>query len=107
MTGGSETTELYLKRLENLELIANSYREHEGRGRCNDFSIGVELEGSDDQPFTPLQYRRLGAIAAVLMRAYPAITAARIVGHSDIAPGRKTDPGPRFDWLRLHAEIDA
>ncbi len=79
----------------------------EGRSRCNDFSIGVELEGCDDQPFTPVQYRRLGAIAAVLMQAYPAITVPRIVGHSDIAPGRKTDPGPRFDWLRLHAEIDA
>jgi N-acetyl-anhydromuramoyl-L-alanine amidase len=79
----------------------------DGRGRCNDFSIGIELEGSDDQPFTPAQYRRLGAIAAVLMRGYPAITAARIVGHSDIAPGRKTDPGPHFDWLRLHAELDA
>jgi len=78
-----------------------------GRERCNDFSIGVELEGCDDQPFTPMQYRRLGAHAGVLMRAYPAITAARIVGHSDIAPGRKTDPGPQFDWLRLHAEIDA
>lgn len=79
----------------------------EGRRRCNDFSIGIELEGGDDAPFAPVQYRRLGAIAAVLMRAYPAITAARIVGHSDIAPGRKTDPGPQFDWLRLHAEIDA
>jgi AmpD protein len=77
----------------------------EGRGRCNDFSIGIELEGCDEQPFEPRQYRRLGEIARALMRAYPLITPARIVGHSDIAPGRKTDPGPHFDWIRLLAEI--
>jgi len=79
----------------------------DGRVRCNDFSIGIELEGCDEQPFEARQYRRLAEIARVLMRAYPAITPARIVGHSDIAPGRKTDPGPHFDWLRLHAEIEA
>ena len=78
----------------------------EGRGRCNDFSIGIELEGTDQAPYEPVQYRRLAAIAGALMRAYPAITPARIVGHSDIAPGRKTDPGPHFDWLRFHAEMD-
>ena len=78
----------------------------EGRRRCNDFSIGIELEGSDDKPFEPRQYRRLAQVARALMRSYPKITAARIVGHSDIAPGRKTDPGPHFDWQRLHAEID-
>ena len=77
----------------------------EGRTRCNDFSIGIELEGCDDRPFEPLQYRRLAQVARAVMRAYPAITPARIVGHSDIAPGRKTDPGPHFDWQRLHAEI--
>jgi AmpD protein len=79
----------------------------ESRAGCNDFSIGIELEGTDDDPFEPRQYRRLAEIARGLMRAYPAITPARIVGHSDIAPGRKTDPGPHFDWLRLHAELDA
>jgi AmpD protein len=79
----------------------------EGRVRCNDFSIGVELEGTDERPFEARQYRRLAAVARALMRAYPAITPARIVGHSDIAPGRKTDPGPHFDWLRFHAELDA
>jgi AmpD protein len=78
----------------------------DGRSRCNDFSIGIELEGTDAVPYAPVQYRRLAAIAAALLRAYPAITPARIVGHSDIAPGRKTDPGPHFDWLRFHAELD-
>ena len=77
----------------------------DGRRRCNDCSIGIELEGSDDRPFEDRQYRRLGEIVRALMRAFPAITPARIVGHSDIAPGRKTDPGPHFDWLRLLAEI--
>lgn len=79
----------------------------DGRERCNDFSIGIELEGSDDAPFEPRQYRRLAEVARVLMRAYPAITPDRIVGHSDIAPGRKTDPGPHFDWIRFHAELEA
>lgn len=78
----------------------------EGRSRCNDFSIGIELEGTDEQPFEERQYRTLAQVARALMRAYPAITPARIVGHSDVAPGRKTDPGPRFDWLRLHAELE-
>jgi N-acetyl-anhydromuramoyl-L-alanine amidase len=70
----------------------------EGRSRCNDFSIGIELEGSDHRPFTPTQYRRLAQVTHALMAAFPAITPDRIVGHSDIAPGRKTDPGPHFDW---------
>lgn len=77
----------------------------EGRERCNDFSIGIELEGSDHQRFTGRQYRRLGTLARALLRAYPAITPARIVGHSDIAPGRKTDPGPHFDWARFRREL--
>ncbi len=71
-----------------------------GRPRCNDFSIGVELEGCDVRPYTARQYARLVALAAALARRYP-ITA--IVGHSDIAPGRKTDPGSAFDWGRLRA----
>ncbi|MDX1497299.1 MAG: 1,6-anhydro-N-acetylmuramyl-L-alanine amidase AmpD [Salinisphaeraceae bacterium] len=70
----------------------------EGRNRCNDFSIGIELEGTDACPYEPVQYARLASLAAALMQAYPGITAQRVVGHSDIAPGRKTDPGEAFDW---------
>jgi len=73
---------------------------YQGRDNCNDFSIGIELEGSDDEPYTDAQYAALSAVTALLMRHYPAIGAHRIVGHSDIAPGRKTDPGPAFDWAR-------
>lgn len=71
-----------------------------GRERCNDFSIGIELEGTDDRPFTQAQYRRLAALIGALRNAYPITDLA---GHSDIAPGRKTDPGPCFDWPRLRA----
>ncbi len=73
----------------------------QGRERCNDFSIGIELEGTDDTPYTDPQYQVLAALIPVLRAAYPAITAGRIVGHSHIAPGRKTDPGPFFDWTRI------
>ena len=69
-----------------------------GRKQCNDFSIGVELEGVDDIPYTAAQYTRLARLAHALRRHYPITD---IVGHSDIAPGRKTDPGPAFDWSRL------
>lgn len=75
---------------------------HAGRRRCNDFSIGVELEGADHLPYDDRQYERLAAIIMALRRVYPAITPDRLTGHSDIAPGRKTDPGPAFDWTRLH-----
>lgn len=77
----------------------------DGRERCNDFSIGVELEGADDIPYTPMQYERLASVTSALMAAYPAITEERIVGHSDIAPGRKTDPGPVFDWSYFHERL--
>lgn len=70
----------------------------EGRERCNDFSIGVELEGCDDLPYEPVQYRRLAELTRLLMVAFPAITPLRIAGHCDIAPGRKSDPGPCFEW---------
>ncbi|NRP94627.1 1,6-anhydro-N-acetylmuramyl-L-alanine amidase AmpD [Marinobacterium sp. xm-g-59] len=72
----------------------------DGREQCNDFSIGIELEGSDDQPFTDQQYDQLVQITEQLLTHYPLITPHRITGHSDIAPGRKTDPGPCFDWDR-------
>ncbi|MDS4040023.1 MAG: 1,6-anhydro-N-acetylmuramyl-L-alanine amidase AmpD [Candidatus Competibacter sp.] len=81
---------------------------HAGRRRCNDFSIGVELEGADHLPYDDRQYERLAAIIMTLRRVYPAITPDRLTGHSDIAPGRKTDPGPAFDWTRLrHLLADA
>jgi len=76
-----------------------------GRERCNDFSIGIELEGSDEVAYEPIQYRRLSDAIVALCRAYPTLSLQRIVGHSDIAPGRKTDPGPAFDWMRLHALV--
>jgi AmpD protein len=78
----------------------------QGRGSCNDFSIGIELEGCDDEPYEQAQYRELAAIADLLMSAYPGITRERITGHSDIAPGRKTDPGEGFDWDRLYTLLD-
>lgn len=79
---------------------ASSYQ---GRERCNDFSIGVELEGADDIAYEPAQYRLLSAVILALCDAYPSLSLTRIAGHSDIAPGRKTDPGPAFDWQRLYA----
>lgn len=77
-----------------------------GRDKCNDFSIGIELEGSDDDAFTDAQYVSLAALCKQLMLLYPAILPEHLVGHSDIAPGRKTDPGPYFDWARLFALLD-
>ena len=75
------------------------------RTACNDFTIGIELEGTDTQPYTDAQYTRLADVVAALASAYPRITPVRVVGHSDIAPGRKTDPGPSFDWTRLAREM--
>ena len=77
----------------------------EGREGCNDFSIGIELEGTDDQPFTDAQYASLEALTQVLLRHFPQINEQRIQGHSDIAPGRKTDPGPAFDWRRYRGAV--
>ena len=71
-----------------------------GTGNCNDFSIGIELEGTDDEPFTDAQYASLATLTTTIRECYPAITDERVVGHSDIAPERKTDPGPAFDWQR-------
>lgn len=74
----------------------------QGRTCCNDFSIGIELEGEDDTPYTDRQYDVLADISNALMSAYSSLSARRIAAHADISPGRKTDPGPAFDWLRLY-----
>ncbi|CAI0931389.1 1,6-anhydro-N-acetylmuramyl-L-alanine amidase AmpD [Serratia ficaria] len=78
---------------------------YRGREKCNDFSIGIELEGTDLLPYTPQQYHGLQAVSALLIGQYPSL-AAHIAGHSDIAPGRKTDPGPAFDWDRYLASLE-
>ena len=72
-----------------------------GKSGCNDFSIGIELEGTDHVPYEEIQYEQLTAVLQAIMSTYPVITRDRIVGHEDVAPGRKTDPGPSFDWSRL------
>lgn len=77
-----------------------------GRERCNDFSIGIELEGTDERPYTARQYARLVAVTRKLLDAYPRLQPAHIVGHSDVAPGRKTDPGASFDWARFRALLE-
>lgn len=74
----------------------------QGRTCCNDFSIGIELEGEDETPYTAAQYEKLAAVTRAISAAYPAISGRKIAAHADIAPGRKTDPGPAFDWLRLY-----
>ena len=76
----------------------------QGWERCNDYSVGVELEGTDTAPYTDAQYARLNQLVAALSAAYPGL---RLAGHSDIAPGRKTDPGPAFDWRRLRVSAPA
>lgn len=75
----------------------------DGQERVNDFSVGIELEGTDHCPYTPRQYRGLAAVTDALMQRYPDLVAERIRGHSDIAPTRKTDPGPAFDWAWYRA----
>ncbi len=76
-----------------------------GESRCNDYSIGIELEGEDDTPYTDVQYRVLAAVLDAVFTAYPSISPREVAGHCDIAPGRKVDPGPAFDWLRLYDEL--
>ena len=75
--------------------------QYEGRDACNDFSIGIELEGTDDVPYEAAQYAAAADAIRALLIAYPKLSVDRLVGHSDVAPGRKTDPGPAFDWPRL------
>jgi len=117
----------YFKEIENLEVSAHllikrtgdvvqfvpfdkrawhaGVSEFNGSENCNDFSIGIELEGADDVPFESCQYDVLAQVTQALQKAYPAIEISRIVGHSDIAPGRKTDPGPHFDWTRYTSTL--
>jgi N-acetyl-anhydromuramoyl-L-alanine amidase len=78
-----------------------------GREACNDYSIGIELEGTDDEPYDDRQYPVLAALIAALQRAYPTLASGAIAGHSDIAPGRKTDPGSAFDWKCLEHWVSA
>lgn len=77
----------------------------QGRERCNDFSIGIELEGTDSDPYESIQYAMFGRIVALLCRSYPTLGPERIAGHDEIAPGRKTDPGIAFDWPLARALV--
>ncbi len=76
-----------------------------GRERCNEFSVGIEVEGTDFEPFTDAQYETLAQVTRALFKAYPGLNVDRIAGHSDISPGRKTDPGPYFDWERYQSGL--
>lgn len=118
----------YFKTIEGMEVSAHLFIQRDGRitqfvsfderawhaGRssylaqpeCNDYSIGIELEGSDFQPFTEAQYVTLAPVIAAIHQAYPK-TRRHLTGHSDIAPGRKTDPGPFFDWVKLRESVSA
>ena len=78
---------------------------YEGRSECNEFSIGIELEGCDDIPYTQEQYASLQGVSNCLLKHYPAMSCQRITGHCDIAPERKTDPGPSFDWQHYLAGV--
>ena len=77
-----------------------------GREACNAFSNGIELEGTEGQPYTDAQYEALVGLSGTLSCHYPAITVDRIVGHCDIAPGRKTDPGASFEWQRYRQALN-
>jgi N-acetyl-anhydromuramoyl-L-alanine amidase len=79
--------------------------QYEGRSVCNDFSVGIELEGTDELPYEDAQYESLAHLIRALLAAYPSLSAKRVVGHCDIAPGRKTDPGRAFDWQRLRQSL--
>tara|TARA_R110002072_G_scaffold247384_2_gene406556 strand:+ start:970 stop:1527 length:558 start_codon:yes stop_codon:yes gene_type:complete len=78
---------------------------YEGRDNCNDFSIGIELEGCDEDPYTDEQYVSLAGVTQLLIGHYPALEPDKIVGHNEIAPGRKTDPGPSFDWKQYRGRL--
>jgi len=79
--------------------------EWQGRPECNDFALGIEIIGDEQQPFTDAQYRETARLCRVLMKRYPAIGCERIVGHRDIAPGRKWDPGRQWDWQHFRRSL--
>lgn len=79
----------------------------DGCNACNDFSIGIELEGQDEEPYTPVQYEHLAGVIHTLIEAFPKLSIQRLAGHCDIAPLRKTDPGPAFDWSQLRQRLVA
>jgi len=74
---------------------------YQDKTACNDFSIGIELEGTDELPYKDIQYQQLASVLKALTSSYEDLQLQRITGHSDIAPERKTDPGPAFDWQKL------
>jgi N-acetyl-anhydromuramoyl-L-alanine amidase len=78
---------------------------YQGRDACNDFSVGIELEGTDESAYAEAQYESLGRLIVALCLAYPTLSVERVAGHSEIAPGRKTDPGPAFEWRRLRQTL--
>jgi AmpD protein len=78
---------------------------YQGRMACNDFSIGIELEGQDDEPYSDAQYEVLADVVKVLIGTFPGLSADSLAGHCDISPQRKTDPGPAFDWARLQQQL--
>ena len=80
--------------------------EYKGREKCNDFSIGIELEGSETQAYTDKQYQQLALVSKALLENYPSLSKENITGHSDIAPGRKTDPGESFNWQTLLSALE-
>jgi AmpD protein len=79
--------------------------QYQGRNRCNDFSIGIELEGTDELAYEDAQYEQLNNVIDTLCASYPKLSRDHIAGHCDISPVRKTDPGPAFDWQRIKQEI--
>jgi len=79
---------------------------YQGRDQCNDFAIGIELEGSDEIPYEDVQYETLKDVVRLLCDNFPGLDSSRIAGHCDISPGRKTDPGPAFEWARLKADLE-
>ena len=78
---------------------------YQGRVACNDFSVGIELEGQDDEPYTDVQYQVLAAVVKALIDTFPGLSENSLAGHCDISPQRKTDPGPAFDWQRLQQQL--